>query len=105
TGKDALARVGVGHGGDLRQALPVPQPLVVKKEECFVLLDWSAQTASELVPAEGRELRSVVEGAGVKRAVAQIFEQRTVKTIGSGPGDRVDSRAGAAELSAVGIGL
>ena len=105
TGKDALARVGVGHRGDLRQALPIPQPLIVKEEECFVFPDWSAQTASELVPVEGRQLRAVVKSPGIERVVAQIFEQRTVKIVRPGLGDGVDSGARTAELSAISIRL
>ena len=97
--------IGIGHRGDLCQALPPPQSFIVKKEECFVFLDRSAKTAAELVLAEGRQFRPVIECAGIERAVAQIFEQRTVKTIRARLGDRVHSRPGAAELSAVRIGL
>ena len=48
---------------------------------------------------------AVVERARIEHIVAQIFEQRTMKRIRPGLGNRVDSSAGAAERRAVRVGL
>src|SRR5207237_7984810 len=85
--------------------LPSTPTYIFNREKCFFFVVRSAKTAAELVLAEGRQFRPVIECARIERAVPQIFEQRTVKTIRARLGDRVHSRPGAAELSAVRIGL
>ena len=81
------------------------QALVVDEEEGFVLLDGAPQRAAELIPREGRLLAGDVELVrGVQGAVADKFVGRSVQVVGARLGDRVDRRAGAAELRAVGVG-
>src|ERR1022692_1659519 len=66
--------------------MPLPLGLVIGKEKRFVLLDGTAQRATELIQIELFFWRwgAEIVGFGVQLRVAEKFEKRTVKLVGSG---------------------
>jgi len=81
----------------------LPDAFVVHKEERLVLFHWAAETASRLIPAERNDIR-IEEPAPIHRAISYELVGGAMKTVGARLAHRVDHRAVAAELRAVGIG-
>ena len=68
-------------------------PSIIREEERLVLDDRPAYRTAELVPAEGRNLRTIEEIPGIQGAVTKKFIRAAVKLIGARTRDRIDNAA------------
>ena len=87
----ALPRLQIRNHGDVADDEPVPESFVIPKEEQPVLLDRPPDTAAELISSErrsgalhARSRAEIEDGPRIERAVAQKFENRSVKLIRAG---------------------
>jgi len=108
-GEPPVLPAGLGNGCERNRAHTIPQSFIVAEDERLVPDDWTAQSASELVPQPGG-----LGGAGfvgeevgcVQCAVAKEFIAGAVELVGAGLDHGVDDGAGAsAEFGRVPVGL
>ena len=81
----ALPDFGPRYYRNVRQALPLPETLVVGKEECLVFSDGAAKGPAELVLNEVRQApggRGIIkEIARVQGGVSQELKRLTVEIV------------------------
>ena len=103
--QDSIVGIGIRHKSDTRQPQPPAKTFVIRKKERFISPYWTAEARAELILAERRQLRAIEGPPRIQHAVAKVFEDRTMKLIGSGPRHSIDRGACAAKLCTVGIRL
>lgn len=80
-----LTDLRIGNNGDAAEIESLPESLVVTEDKQAVFLQRPAQCAAELVSAERRSRKRLIEEIPrIEVAVAEEFEDRAMECIGSG---------------------
>ena len=78
----ALTGQRIRHERDAAYRQPFPKSFIVSEQECFVLLERTAQRSSKLIPLERRGANGVIEEVpGIQSAIAKILERISVPLV------------------------
>src|SRR5258708_20483138 len=90
------------HGRMVNRGPAAPLHFVISIDKRFILLQWAADRAAELILAQHVGPGSLQEIDGIHLVVAEVFIERTVPLIGAAArSDIDDAGGGAAELRGI----